>query len=177
SLFSSAPLSTPSTLFPYTTLFRSPVVLGQAVPGARARRPRARAPLRLLYAAARQPRGTAADLGDALPLAAARRLAGGAAHARYPGRARAHDRRVPPPSADAASRAGARVRSSGGWPPDAAGIAAALLADADARRGPLADARPAHRRGARRRRLRRRRAGRAPRPQDHPMNAPSRRSL
>src|SRR5205823_12188421 len=83
SLFSSAPLSTPSTLFPYTTLFRSPVVLGQAVPGARAGGPRARPPLRLLDAAARQPRGAAADLGDALPLAAARRLAGGAAHARY----------------------------------------------------------------------------------------------
>src|SRR5205823_12997647 len=120
SLFSSAPLSTPSTLFPYTTLFRSPVVLGQAVPGARAGGPRARSPLRLLDAAARQPRGAAANFGDALPLAAARRLAGGAPHARYPGRPRAHDRRISPPSTDAASRAGARVRSSGGRPPDAA---------------------------------------------------------
>jgi len=75
---------------------------GQAVPGARARGPRARPALRLLDAAARQPRGAAADFGDARPLAAARRLAGGAAHARHPGRPRAHDRRVPPPSADAA---------------------------------------------------------------------------
>src|SRR5207245_2403294 len=125
---------------------RQPVLLGQALQGARSRAPRRRSALRLLDAASAEQPGSPADSRGAVPREDPRRVARGPGRPRHPGGTGTAVARLLRGPGRAPPRPGARVRPPRSRTPPHDRPAARLHGDADARSGPAADARPAHRR-------------------------------